>query len=254
MGYLGLTHDWSTIQAIATTVADRRRLPARRARRRRRGRRGRRGRGRGRVPRRRDGRPHPRRPARGRVGDLGPVQVGVTSTSSWTWTRCAGRPTRSPSSTASPSPREIGREVRRSSRPGGGGWSPTRSTGTCSTTARTTYLPEKLRRFVLARDGGCRTPGCTTKAASRLQMDHADPFPGGHEQRRQLRRPLHHLPPAQDRRATPTSPTPTPTGPAPGSPPGARRIHVPPRSVLPTEPDPPPVEPAPPTPDDPPPF
>jgi hypothetical protein len=43
-----------------------------------------------------------------------------------------------------------------------------------------TYLPDRLRSFVLARDGGCRTPGCTTKAASRMQMDHADPYPPGH--------------------------------------------------------------------------
>ena len=32
---------------------------------------------------------------------------------------------------------------------------------------------------MLARDGGCRTPGCINRAMSRLQMDHADPFPEG---------------------------------------------------------------------------
>ena len=42
-----------------------------------------------------------------------------------------------------------------------------------------TYLPDRLRRYVLARDGGCRRPGCTTRASSRLQMDHALPFPAG---------------------------------------------------------------------------
>ena len=41
------------------------------------------------------------------------------------------------------------------------------------------YLPEPLRNYVLARDGGCRTPGCTTQAASRMQMDHPTPFPEG---------------------------------------------------------------------------
>jgi hypothetical protein len=42
-----------------------------------------------------------------------------------------------------------------------------------------TYLPPRLRRYVLARDGVCRAPGCTRRAASRLQMDHAVPFPAG---------------------------------------------------------------------------
>jgi hypothetical protein len=40
------------------------------------------------------------------------------------------------------------------------------------------YLPEKLRDYILARDR-CRVPGCTTRAASRLEMDHAVPFPDG---------------------------------------------------------------------------
>jgi hypothetical protein len=42
-----------------------------------------------------------------------------------------------------------------------------------------TYLPRPLRDYVGARDGGCRAPGCTTSAASRMQMDHAVPFPEG---------------------------------------------------------------------------
>jgi len=44
---------------------------------------------------------------------------------------------------------------------------------------RATYLPARLRTFVLARDGGCRTPMCTTTASKRLQMDHAVEFPDG---------------------------------------------------------------------------
>jgi len=44
---------------------------------------------------------------------------------------------------------------------------------------RRTYLPEPLRRYVLARDAQCRRPGCTNRAMSRLQMDHATPFPDG---------------------------------------------------------------------------
>jgi hypothetical protein len=44
---------------------------------------------------------------------------------------------------------------------------------------RTTYLPAPLRTFVLARDGGCRAPGCTVREPRRLQMDHAVPFPEG---------------------------------------------------------------------------
>ena len=44
---------------------------------------------------------------------------------------------------------------------------------------RLTYLPAPLRTYVLARDGGCRAPGCTTRSPRRVQMDHADPFPEG---------------------------------------------------------------------------
>jgi hypothetical protein len=44
---------------------------------------------------------------------------------------------------------------------------------------RTTYLPAPLRFYVLARDGGCRAPGCTVRSPRRLQMDHAVPFPDG---------------------------------------------------------------------------
>ncbi len=44
---------------------------------------------------------------------------------------------------------------------------------------RTRYLPDGLRDFVLTRDGGCRSPGCTTRDPRRLQLDHATPFPDG---------------------------------------------------------------------------
>jgi hypothetical protein len=43
----------------------------------------------------------------------------------------------------------------------------------------TTYLPAPLRSYVLARDGGCRAPGCTTRAPGRVQLDHATPYPTG---------------------------------------------------------------------------
>jgi hypothetical protein len=42
-----------------------------------------------------------------------------------------------------------------------------------------TYLPAPLRTYVLARDGGCRAPGCTSRDPRKLQMDHAIPFPDG---------------------------------------------------------------------------
>ncbi|HET7902111.1 MAG TPA: HNH endonuclease signature motif containing protein, partial [Candidatus Nanopelagicales bacterium] len=43
---------------------------------------------------------------------------------------------------------------------------------------REQYLPDKLRDYILARDH-CRAPGCTVRALSRLEMDHAIPFPQG---------------------------------------------------------------------------
>lgn len=42
-----------------------------------------------------------------------------------------------------------------------------------------TYLPSALRRHVLARDGGCRSPFCTAVAPDRMQLDHVLPFPDG---------------------------------------------------------------------------
>ncbi len=44
---------------------------------------------------------------------------------------------------------------------------------------RKVYLPEDLRRYLLARDGGCIGPVCNTRHRSRLQMEHGIPFPDG---------------------------------------------------------------------------
>jgi len=41
-----------------------------------------------------------------------------------------------------------------------------------------TYLPDKLKTFIAARDGTCRSPGCGQPAA-RSQLDHIEPFPAG---------------------------------------------------------------------------
>ena len=116
-----------------------------------------------------------------------------------------------------------------------------------------TYLPEPLRRFVLARDGGCRNPGCTTRAASRMQMDHAEEFPTGASDTANcgaLCTTCHQLKTAGYADITNS----LADGSCDWTTAWGQTIHVPPRSVLPTEPDPPPVVPAPPTPEDPPPF
>jgi hypothetical protein len=115
------------------------------------------------------------------------------------------------------------------------------------------YLPEPLRRFVFARDGGCRNPGCTTKALSRLQMDHAEEFPTGASDTANcgaLCTTCHQLKTAGHTDITNSNAD----GSCDWTTAWGQTIHVPPRSVLPIEPDPPPVEPAPPTPEDPPPF
>lgn len=82
------------------------------------------------------------------------------------------------------------------------------------------YLPDALRRFVLARDGGCTAPDCTTRSPRRLQMDHVVAFPRGRR-----------APPTATRSASPAtssrrpavsaSPTAARTGPARGPPAGA---------------------------------
>jgi hypothetical protein len=43
----------------------------------------------------------------------------------------------------------------------------------------TIRVPPALRRHCIARDGGCRSPGCTRKAARFLQIDHAEEAPHG---------------------------------------------------------------------------
>ena len=117
-----------------------------------------------------------------------------------------------------------------------------------------TYLPAPLRRFVLARDGGCRNPSCTTRAASRMQMDHADEFPTGASDTANcgaLCTTCHQLKTAGHTDIENSQPD----GSCTWVTAWGQRIHVPPRSVLPPEPDPPPpANPEPPTPDDPPPF
>jgi len=116
------------------------------------------------------------------------------------------------------------------------------------------YLPGKLRRFVFARDGGCRTPGCTTKAESHMQLEHAEEFPAGRSSACNCGchcRTCHQLKTVGyadviDSKADGSCTWVTAWG---------QRIYVPPRSVLPPEPEPPPLtEPEPEIPDDPPPF
>ena len=104
---------------------------------------------------------------------------------------------------------------------------------------RATYLPARLRTFVLARDGGCRTPMCTTRAVRRLQMDHAFEFPDGPSSSRncgghcpidhQLK--THGYADVTDSRSDGSCTWTTLWG---------QVVHVPPRRVLPLDPDPPP--------------
>ena len=115
---------------------------------------------------------------------------------------------------------------------------------------RLVYLPGALRTFVLARDGGCRTPGCTNRASSRLQMDHAVPFPEGASDASNagtLCTTCHQLKSAGyadvlDSRADGSCAWRTAWG---------QRVHVPPKACLPGLDDPPPE---PPPPLEPPPF
>jgi len=100
---------------------------------------------------------------------------------------------------------------------------------------RTTYLPDKLRRFVLARDGACRTHYCTNRAESRMQLDHALEFPEGPSDAHNcggLRATCHQLKTAghadiTDSRSDGSCTWITVWG---------RSIHIPPRSVLPIDP------------------
>ena len=104
---------------------------------------------------------------------------------------------------------------------------------------RATYLPARLRTFVLARDGGCRTPMCTTAASKRLQMDHAIEFPDGASDSdncgglcpidHQLK--THGYADITESRSDGSCTWTTLWG---------QVVHVPPRRVLPLDPDPPP--------------
>ena len=104
---------------------------------------------------------------------------------------------------------------------------------------RGTYLPARLRTFVLARDGGCRTPMCATTASKRLQMDHAIEFPDGPSDSEncgglcptdhQLK--THGYADITESRSDGSSTWTTLWG---------QVVHVPPRRVLPLDPDPPP--------------
>ncbi len=148
-----------------------------------------------------------------------------------------------------PVPGEIGREVARF-----GSWWRRLVTdpvdGHLIDFGRAQYLPEKLRRFVFARDGGCRTPYCGVHAESRLQLDHAEEWPVGESSAANTGAhctTCHQLKTAgyadiTDSNADGSYTWRTGWG---------QTIHVPPRPVL-DDPDPPPAEPAPPL--DPPPF
>ncbi|NMM35499.1 MAG: HNH endonuclease, partial [Phycicoccus sp.] len=53
------------------------------------------------------------------------------------------------------------------------------TTGVVIETATTAYLPSAaMRRFIQARDGHCRFPGCA-RAARRCEPDHVIPFSRG---------------------------------------------------------------------------
>ncbi len=53
------------------------------------------------------------------------------------------------------------------------------ATGVTIETTSTSYRPpEAMRRYVRARDGTCRFPGCGA-AARRCDLDHVVPAPGG---------------------------------------------------------------------------
>ena len=252
MGYLGLTHDWSTIQAIHDAVGkDGRCLQVARG-------------GAGAVAEgvedaTADACRADALAARvlGEVHDDGSVSwdrdyVAVTVNVVMDLDTLRGESEQIALVDGQPVPAEIGREVAQHAT-----WWRRLVTdpvdGHLLDYGRTTYLPEKLRRFVLAREDGCRTPHCTNRAASRMQMDHAEEFPQGPTDATNcgsLCTTCHQLKTAgladiTDSKSGGSCRWITAWG---------QTLHVPPRSVLPVDPDPPPAPPEPPTPDDPPPF
>jgi hypothetical protein len=109
---------------------------------------------------------------------------------------------------------------------------------------RTHYLPERLRRYVLARDAGCRAPCCTTRAASRLQMDHASSWPEGPSDTANcgaLCATCHQLKTARYAEVTDSHTD----GSCTWTTAWGQTIHIPTRPVL-DDPDPPPSDPGPP--------
>jgi hypothetical protein len=253
MGYLGLTHDWSTIQAIADAVStDGRCLQVQRG-------------GCGAVT---DGVEDATADACRADAMAARILGQVHDDGSLTWDRAnvavtvdvvldlptlRGESDQLALVDGQPVPGEIGREYAAFAT-----WWRRLVTdpvdGHLLDYGRATYLPDKLRRFALTRDGGCRTPYCTTRAESRIQMDHAEEFPQGpsdaqncgahcitcHQLKTDGYADITHS--HADGSCTWTTAW-------------GQTIHVPPRSVLPVDPDPPPpVDPEPPTPDEPPPF
>ena len=252
MGYLGLTHDWSTIQAMAETIATSGRcLQVARG-------------GSGAVA---DGVEDATADVC-RADAMAAIVLGQThEDGSLTWDRdqvavtvnvvmdlptLRGEADQIALVDGQPVPGEVGREVAQFAT-----WWRRLVTdpvdGHLLDYGTATYLPERLRRFVLARDAGCRNPNCTTRAASRLQMDHAQEFPTGASDTANcgaICTTCHQLKTAGHTDITNSATD----GSCDWTTAWGQTIHVPPRTVLPIEPDPPPVEPAPPTPEDPPPF
>ena len=105
-----------------------------------------------------------------------------------------------------------------------------------------TYLPQPLRTYVLARDGGCRAPGCGVRHPSRVQLDHAVEFPHGPStpgNTGSLCTTCHQL--KTDRRIDPTDSR--ADGSATWVTAWGQTVWIPPRSYLPdVEPAPPPLE------------
>jgi hypothetical protein len=256
MGYLGLTHDWTTIAAIEGLVrSDGRRLAAARG--------GPTAAAAGDDDASADSARADALAARllGQVADDGsiswspaPARVEVQVVVDLATLR--GETDRAALLDQEPVPAQIARDLITAAATTIGAWwrrvvtDPV--TGHLLDYGTATYLPAPLRRHVLARDGACRSPHCTTRHPDRLQLDHAVPFPHGPSDTantgalcttcHQLKtHGLLHLDHG------------TPDGAVTWTTAWGQSIHVPPRSYLP-DPDPPPEQPQTVEPDDPPPF